>query len=86
MVFALVLRNLLPPRGKRPEGAPDRVVPERLEQSLHALRLDGLEGDPVYPRCPIVPFAISYAARKVSILQTWTIVPRRQDGPVFALT
>jgi hypothetical protein len=45
-----------PPRGEWLVGAPDQFVPQLLEQSLHALLLDGLEGDPVYSRCPIVPF------------------------------
>src|SRR5580704_17899498 len=54
--FAPVLRYLLPPRGKWLAGAPDQFVPQLLEQSLRALRLDGLEGDPVYSRCPIVQF------------------------------
>ncbi len=35
---------------------PSQLAPYLLEQSLHALRLDGFEGDPVYSRCPIVMF------------------------------
>src|SRR6516162_10805327 len=37
-------------------GAPGQFVAQLLEQSLHALRLDGLERDPVYSRSPIVLF------------------------------
>ena len=64
-----------------------QFVPEPLQQSLRALRLDGLEGDPVYSRCPSLLLAIPYAARRVSISQTWTYSPEnRQDGSAFALT
>jgi hypothetical protein len=45
-IYTPVLRYLLPPRGKWLVGAPDQFVPYLLEQSFHALRLDGLEGDP----------------------------------------
>ena len=35
----------------------------------------------------VLHLAISYAARSVSILQTWTYSPqKRQDGSAFALT
>src|SRR5437660_4322512 len=37
-------------------SAPGQFVAQLLEQSLHALRLDGLERDPVYSRGPIVLF------------------------------
>src|SRR6202158_5716129 len=42
---------------------------------------------PSTPGAPSFCLAISYAARKVSILQTWTYRPqKRQDGSAFALT
>src|ERR1700674_408923 len=42
---------------------------------------------PSIPGAPSFLLAISYASRKVSILQTWTYSPqKRQDGSAFALT
>src|SRR5258708_16166766 len=42
---------------------------------------------PSIPGAPSFFLAISYASRKVSILQTWTYSPqKRQDGSAFALT
>src|SRR4030088_2094940 len=42
---------------------------------------------PSIPGAPSFLLAISYAARKVSILQTWTYSPQNhQDGSAFALT
>src|SRR4030081_1457795 len=42
---------------------------------------------PSIPGAPSFLLAISYAARRVSILQTWTYSPqKRQDGSAFALT
>src|SRR5271156_3816371 len=42
---------------------------------------------PSTPGAPSFCLAISYAARSVSILQTWTYRPqKRQDGSAFALT
>src|SRR5271168_5111106 len=42
---------------------------------------------PSIPGAPSLCLAISYAARRVSILQTWTYRPqKRQDGSAFALT
>src|ERR1019366_9030216 len=42
---------------------------------------------PSIPGAPSLLLAISYAARRVSILQTWTYTPqKRQDGSAFALT
>src|ERR1700694_431512 len=42
---------------------------------------------PSLPGAASLLFAISYAARRVSILQTWTYSPqKRQDGSAFALT
>src|SRR6516164_4895943 len=42
---------------------------------------------PSIPGAPSFCLAISYAARSVSILQTWTYRPlKRQDGSAFALT
>src|SRR6266478_12756 len=42
---------------------------------------------PSIPGAPSFSLAISYAARRVSILQTWTYIPQnRQDGSAFALT
>src|SRR6202165_3722394 len=42
---------------------------------------------PSLPGAASLLFAISYAARKVSILQTWTYSPqKRQSGSAFALT
>src|SRR5207244_6251971 len=85
--FAPVFRYLLLPGWEWLVGAPGQFVAQLLEQSLHALRLDGLERDPVYSRAPSFCLAIAYAARRVSILQTWTYSPqKRQDGSAFALT
>src|SRR5260370_7798736 len=42
---------------------------------------------PSIPGAPSLLLAISYAARRVSILQTWTYSPQNhQDGSAFALT
>src|SRR6201995_2310224 len=42
---------------------------------------------PSIPGAPSFCWAIGYAARRVSILQTWTYSPqKRQDGSAFALT
>src|SRR5882757_9557167 len=42
---------------------------------------------PSIPGAPSLLLAISYASRKVSILQTWTYSPqKRHDGSAFALT
>src|SRR5580693_7919703 len=42
---------------------------------------------PSFPGAPSFCLAIAYAARRVSILQTWTYRPqKRQDGSAFALT
>src|ERR1700751_5967300 len=42
---------------------------------------------PSTPGAPSFCLAISYAARSISILQTWTYSPqKRQDGSAFALT
>src|SRR5438309_3438 len=42
---------------------------------------------PSIPGAPWFCLAIAYAARRVSILQTWTYSPqKRQDGSAFALT
>src|ERR1022692_5106041 len=42
---------------------------------------------PSIPGAPSLLLAISYAARSVSILRTWTYSPqKRQDGSAFALT
>src|SRR3954454_20372587 len=42
---------------------------------------------PSIPGAPSFFLAIAYAARRVSILQTWTYSPqKRQDGSAFALT
>src|SRR5881392_1166092 len=66
--FAPVFRYLLLPGWEWLVGAPGQFIAQLLEQSLHALRLDGLERDPVYSRGPIVCLAIAYAARRVPIL------------------
>src|SRR5215510_318193 len=55
--FAPVFRYLLPPGWEWLVGAPGQFVAQLPEQSLHALRLDGLERDPVYSRDPIVLFS-----------------------------
>src|ERR1700748_3193585 len=47
--FAPVFLYLLLPGWEWLVGAPGQFVAQLLEQSLHALRLDGLERDPVYP-------------------------------------
>ena len=54
--FAPILRYLLPPGWEWLVGTPRQFVPQLLEQSLRALRLNGLEGHPVYSRSPIVLF------------------------------
>ncbi|HEX4548148.1 MAG TPA: recombinase family protein, partial [Pseudomonas sp.] len=54
--FAPVFRYLLLPGREWLVGAPGQFVAQLLEQSLHALRLGGLERDPVYSRGPIVLF------------------------------
>src|SRR5712672_3184446 len=54
--FAPIFRYLLPPGWEWLVGAPGQFVPQLLEQSLRALRLNGLEGHPVYSRSPIVLF------------------------------
>jgi NAD(P)-dependent dehydrogenase (short-subunit alcohol dehydrogenase family) len=51
-----ILRYLLPPGWEWLVGTPGQFVPQLLEQSLRALRLNGLEGHPVYSRSPIVLF------------------------------
>src|SRR5207248_3713324 len=85
--FAPVFRYLLLPGWEWLVGAPGQFVAQLLEQSLHALRLDGLERDPVYSRGPIVLFGHRIRCAQVSILQTWTYSPqKRQDGSAFALT
>jgi hypothetical protein len=52
--FTPILRYFLPPGRERLVATPGQFVPQLLEQSLYALRLDGLEGDPVYSRRTIV--------------------------------
>jgi len=47
---APVLRYLLLPGWEWLVGAPGQLVAQLLEQSLHAMRLDGLERDPIYSR------------------------------------
>jgi hypothetical protein len=54
--FAPILRYFLPPGRKWRVGVPSQFVPYLREQTLLALRLDGLEGDPVNSRSPIVLF------------------------------
>jgi hypothetical protein len=54
--FAPVLRYLLPPGREWLVRTPGQFVPQLLEQSPYAVRLDGLEGDPVYSRRPVVLF------------------------------
>src|SRR5712671_1521074 len=49
-------RKDAPPGWEWLVGAPRQFVPQLLEQSLRALRLNGLEGHPVYSRSPIVLF------------------------------
>src|SRR6202521_6387534 len=45
------------------------------------------KGTPSTTGAPSFCLAISYATRRVSILQTWTYRPqKRQDGSAFALT
>src|SRR5208282_5090161 len=63
--LAPILRYCLPSRRKRFVGAPDQFVPDLLEQSVRALRFDGLEGNPIYSRGSIVLFGhlIRFAQR-----------------------
>src|SRR5271169_390953 len=54
--LAPILRNLLPPSPQRHVATPDQFVRDLLEESLYALRFDGLEGHPVTSRSPVVLF------------------------------
>src|ERR1700756_2469569 len=54
--FAPILGYLLPPGWEWLVGVPRQFVPQLLEQSLRALRLNGLEGHPVDSRSPLVLF------------------------------
>ena len=57
--FTPILRYLLPPSRQWYIFAPNEFVLYLSEESIYALRLDGLEGDPVYARSPTL------AARRV---------------------
>src|SRR3954466_12567379 len=77
--FAPVLWYLLPPGWEWLVGVPSQLVPELLEQSLRASMASKVTPSP--PGAPSFCLAIAYAARRVSILQTWTYRPqKRQDG------
>jgi hypothetical protein len=54
--FAPVLRYLLPPGRQRFVGALNQFAPDLPEECLHALRLDGREGDPIYSGSTIIIF------------------------------
>src|SRR6516162_5863540 len=54
--FASVLRYFLPPSRQWLIGALNQFVPDLLEDSVYAMRLDGPEGDPIYTGCTIVFF------------------------------
>ena len=54
--LAPILRNLLPPSPQRHIATPDQFVRYLPEESLYALRFDGLEGHPVTSRSPVVLF------------------------------
>ena len=85
--LAPILRNLLPPSLQRHIATPDQFVRYLPEESLYALRFDGLEGHPVLPGAPSFFLASAYASRSVSSLQTWTYSPQNyQDVSAFALT
>jgi hypothetical protein len=84
--FAPVFRYLLLPGSEWLVSTPDQFVPQLLEPSSYALCFDGLEGNSSTPGAPSFCLAIPYAARRVSILQTWAHRPqKRQDGSAFAL-
>jgi hypothetical protein len=84
--FAPVLWCLLLPGSESLVTTPDQFVPQVLEQRSYALCFDGLEGNSSTPGAPSFCLAIPYAARRVSILQTWAYRPQeRQDGSAFAL-
>src|SRR5208337_2322721 len=52
--LAAILRDFLLPRRQRRIGAPDQFARDLLEESLYALRLDGLEGHSVTSRSAVV--------------------------------
>src|SRR5450759_5246834 len=54
--FAPVLRDFLSPGRQRRIRAPDQFARDPPEESLYALRFDGLEGHPVTSRSPVVLF------------------------------
>src|ERR1019366_277772 len=54
--LAAILRDFLPPGWLRHIGAPNQFVRYLPEESLYALRFDGLEGYPVTSRSPVVLF------------------------------
>src|SRR5258705_10035700 len=75
--FAPILRYLLPPGWEWLVGAPRQFVPPLVEQSLRALRLNGLEGHPVYSRIPIVLFGHLIRCAQGLHLHTWTYRPQK---------
>src|SRR5262245_16217421 len=54
--FSPVLRYLLPPSRQGLVGAVNKFVPDLREESLYALRVDVLEGDPVYAGGTVILF------------------------------
>src|SRR3954470_7162044 len=77
--FAPVLWYLLPPGWEWLVGVPSQLVPELLEQSLRASMASKVT--PSTPGAPSFCLAIAYAARRVSILQTWTYRNARTVQP-----
>src|SRR5215510_15132110 len=84
--FAAVFRYLLPPGWEWLVGAPGQFVARSSRASTPCASMAS-NVTPSIPGAPSFCLAIAYAARRVSILQTWTYSPqKRQDGSAFALT
>src|SRR6516165_2104058 len=58
------LRYLLLPHSHGSIRVGDQFVPDLLKKTLHSARFDGLEGDTVNPRCPLV-----FLRQRVGLLQ-----------------
>src|SRR5262245_8039986 len=52
--LAAVFRYLLPPVPHRTVRVCSQLVPDVPKESFHSARLDGLEGDPVNARSPVI--------------------------------
>src|SRR5215469_2363602 len=80
--FAPVFRYLLFSRWEWLVGAPDQFVAQLLEQSLHALRLDRLEGHSVYSRGAIVLFGHIDGRLCHLVLAFLTVETSQMAGPL----